>query len=223
MKTYRYILLDWDGNLAKTLHLWIGAIETILQQRDITLPRETLSRVVGGGIVAFLVEHAMLSEAEAMAALEEISELVKQQLPMVELYPDAIDVLRDLEGSGKQLALITSSRRLMVEPILKRFSMDDLFDVIVCAEDTEHRKPHPQPLQKALGLLNATKDEAIMVGDTENDILAAHNAGVDSVLFYPVEHQKFYELDKLMAHEPTYVVSDFWDVEKIAKGLHAPS
>ena len=38
MKEYKYILLDWDGNLAKTLDVWLVAIRTFLLNNDIRLP-----------------------------------------------------------------------------------------------------------------------------------------------------------------------------------------
>ena len=34
----------------------------------------------------------------------------------------------------------------------------------------------------------------------------------DSVLFYPPEHKKFYDLEKLKELEPTYIFDDFKDV-----------
>jgi len=217
MKQYNYILLDWDGNIAQTLNMWPDALDIVLKRQDIHLKRNELIEACGG-VAAFVSTHTHLSEAEGKIVLEEATEIVKDRLPMVELYPDAIDVLRELKNKGKKLALITSSIRVVVEPLLDKFALTDLFDAVVCIEDTEHRKPHAEPLEKALELLGGHANEAIMIGDTEKDILAAHNAGVDSVLFYPVEHQEFYRLDKLMEHTPTYVVSEFWDVAKIAIG-----
>lgn len=219
MKKYQYILLDWDGNLAQTLNMWPDAIDIVLQKQGIHLKRSELIEACGG-VAAFLSTHTELSEAEGKVVLEDATEIVKERLPLVELYPDAIDVLNDLKKSGKKLAVITSSIRSVVTPLLEKFNLNDLFDAVVCIEDTEHRKPHAEPLQKALQILGGNEEEAIMIGDTEKDILAAHNAGVDSILFYPVEHQEFYKLEKLMEHKPTYVVSEFWDITKIASGTH---
>lgn len=54
-----------------------------------------------------------------------------------------------------------------------------------------------------------------MIGDTEKDIAVANNAGIDSVLFYPPEHEEFYSLEKLKEHNPTYVISDFKELIKL--------
>ena len=87
--------------------------------------------------------------------------------------------------------------------------MNRLFDVLVTHHDTENHKPHPEPLEKALAELGGTKELAIMVGDTDKDLGAAANFGIDSMLFYPPEHEKFYPLEKLKGYNPTYVFDDF--------------
>lgn len=51
-----------------------------------------------------------------------------------------------------------------------------------------------------------------MVGDSSSDIIAAQNAGVDSVLFFPTEHAKFYDIKKLIALKPTHTIKDFRDI-----------
>ena len=43
-------------------------------------------------------------------------------------------------------------------------------------DDVEHVKPHPEP-QKALELLDAKPEEALMVGDNHHDIVGGQNAG----------------------------------------------
>ena len=99
--------------------------------------------------------------------------------------------------------------------MLDKYNLKSYFDVIIAADDITEHKPHPEPLHKALMLLGGNTAEAIMIGDSDKDIGAAHNAGMDSILFYPTEHTKFYEFEKLEALKPTYIVSDFRDIKKI--------
>jgi len=89
------------------------------------------------------------------------------------------------------------------------------FDVVITHEDTEKHKPHAEPLEKALAQLGGNKEKAVMIGDSDKDLGAAKNAGVDSILFYPKEHERFYRLDDLKRFGPTYVVDDFREVLKI--------
>ncbi len=216
MKSYQYILLDWDGNLARTLNAWPDALDMVLRARGMVFARKELIQACGG-VASFLADRAGLPHAEGAAVLDEATELVKQMLPDMELYPDAVDVLRELKANGKKLAVVTSSVRVVIEPLLDKFDLAAIFDAVVCIEDTANRKPHAEPLEKALELMGGTKELAVMIGDTEKDILAGHNAGIDSILFYPPEHEDFYDLQELLAHEPTHVVSDFRDIMKLAR------
>jgi phosphoglycolate phosphatase-like HAD superfamily hydrolase len=58
-----------------------------------------------------------------------------------------------------------------------------------------------------------------MVGDSASDIGAANNAGVDSILFFPPSHSRFYDIEKLKNLQPTYIIEDFRDIVRIALQL----
>jgi pyrophosphatase PpaX len=59
---------------------------------------------------------------------------------------------------------------------LKIVGLDKYFETIVTLDDVERAKPDAEPVEKALALLNAKPEEAIMVGDSKYDILAGKNA-----------------------------------------------
>lgn len=217
MKKYNYILLDWDGNIAHTLDLWPDALDEVMQKRGYSLTRQQLIESTWG-FVAYVTEHTDISPEEAAKAMSEAGEIVVSRSPDVELFPDAPEVLKELKNSGKHLALITTSERRMVMPALEKYGITELFETIITDDDIEksERKPHPKPLLMALERMDGTPDEAIMVGDRDKDIVAGQNAGTDTALFCSVEHQKHYRLEKLMEHKPTYVMSEFRDLIKIA-------
>lgn len=210
MKLYEYYLLDWDGNLAKTLDIWLEACRTPLLKRGVQVSDEE----IGASFGAFLSYLQRWGVTDPEAALQEADEVAKQKLPNVELYPDALEVLERLHDSGKKLALITTSPHANIKHLLDKYNLGRLFDVIVSGDDVTQHKPHPEPLEKALNELGGTKEHAVMIGDSDKDLGAAQNFGIDSILFYPDEHRKFYSIDSLKAHQPTYIVSDFKDVLK---------
>jgi pyrophosphatase PpaX len=208
MTKYDYILLDWDGNLAKTLHIWLKAMRIPLEKRGLKLSDEEIA-------TSFGAPHEKFAEwgiTDIEATIDEMDIIAKQTLPSVELYPDALEVLEALHISGRKMALITSSLRENVMHTLERFNMLRYFDAIIANEDTKLHKPHPEPLEKALELLGGDKARAVMIGDSDKDMGAAQNAHIDSILFYPPEHKKFYNLATLQTYAPTYVVSDFRQV-----------
>ena len=54
-----------------------------------------------------------------------------------------------------------------------------VFSVSVCSDDTERRKPFPEPLLKYLELSGAKSTEVLYIGDSEHDMACAKAAGVD--------------------------------------------
>lgn len=204
MGKYQYVLLDWDGNLAKTLDLWLEVCREVLARRGHHLNNQEIA--AGFGALKNQLESLGVNDIEE--AFDEMDELASEKLPNVELYPDVLEVLELLHEKGKSLALITTSWHDTIKHTLEKYNMLKFFSVIVAGDDVTHHKPHPEPLEKAIEALGGTKDKAVMIGDSDKDLGAAANAGVDSILFFPSEHEKFYDLEKLKELKPTYIVDD---------------
>lgn len=205
MKTYTYILLDWDGNLAKTLDVWLDAYRITFKKHSVDVSDEEITDHFGD-IPSFLRE---LGVQDVGAMYEEAHVLARQGLPDAELYPDVLAVLKTLHVAGKQLALITSSPHRNIQTLLEKYSLKPFFGVIVAGDDVTHTKPNPEPFEKALAALGGTKSEAIMIGDSSIDVEGANNAGIDSILFHTPDHGRFFKLEALQALKPTHVIDDF--------------
>lgn len=95
MRSYDYILLDWDGNIAQTLDLWPDALDEVLQKRGFRLTRKQLIDSCAGFVV-YTTTHTNITANEAAKALTEAIDIVNDRLPSVELYPDAPEVLTEL-------------------------------------------------------------------------------------------------------------------------------
>lgn len=212
MKKYKYILLDWDGNLARTLNLWLDALRVPLEKRGYSFTDEQ----IGANFTVFRQRMNALSVGDIDTIIEEADEIVTRDYPNLELYPDALVTLETLHTAGKKLALVTTSRHDQVDPLLIKYNLHNLFDIVICGDDVSEHKPHPEPIEKALDAFGAKKEESIMVGDSASDIDGAHNAGIDSILFFPSEHAKFYDIEKLRKLQPTHIVDDFRKIVHIA-------
>jgi pyrophosphatase PpaX len=210
VKKYDYFLLDWDGNLARTLDIWLEACRIPLEKRGLHLTDEEIAASFGA-VFEYLTAWGV---TDIEQAIDEMDALAKQKLPDVALYPDALEVLEKLHANGKKIALITTSIHENIEHLLEKHYIAQFFDVVIAGDDVKHHKPHPEPLEKALEKLGGTKERAVMIGDSDKDLGAAKNASIDSILFYPEEHTKFYSLEKLETLSPTYVICDFRDVLK---------
>ena len=128
------------------------------------------------------------------------------------MHVGAQEMLDDLKNRGKRIAIFSTIDRPIFEPAIRHNSLDMIAEVCVAGTDVVHRKPHPAGILKALNDLKIPKDQydsVVYIGDKDTDIQAAHNAGVDAILYYPAAHQLFYDLDTLKSHNPEFVITDW--------------
>jgi HAD superfamily hydrolase (TIGR01509 family) len=97
------------------------------------------------------------------------------------LLPGAVDALARLSAASLAQGLVTSGSRPRIERDLARLAVDQYFGVVICGGDTPNRKPHPEPLQVALGRLGVEPGEAAYLGDSPEDVEMARAAGVFAI------------------------------------------
>ena len=52
---------------------------------------------------------------------------------------------------------------------------------MVCGDSTKHPKPSPEPVFLAMENLGVSKPETLFIGDSDTDVNAAANAGIQMV------------------------------------------
>jgi phosphoglycolate phosphatase len=97
------------------------------------------------------------------------------------VYPGAADCLRQLRGLQLKLAVVTNKQQHLARGLLDRLGLGALIQVLIGGDSCERRKPDPQPLQVACEALGVQPADALMVGDSINDVLAARAAGLPVV------------------------------------------
>ena len=98
-----------------------------------------------------------------------------QMLVSTRLYPSVGETLRFFEHKRK--AVVTSKEVRFTRIILEHFEIADCFDALVGGDTLPARKPDPGPVLEALRLVEKPASVAVMIGDSENDIVAGQRAG----------------------------------------------
>ncbi len=93
------------------------------------------------------------------------------------LYPGALAGLRQLRGAGMPIAVVTNKPRAFTLRLLDRLAVKELFAAIVAGDDGVRRKPHGDMLIAACKAMQVAPASTVMIGDSENDVLAARAAG----------------------------------------------
>lgn len=98
-----------------------------------------------------------------------------------------IQVLERLRKSGLRMAVATSSRRAIAEEYLINANVYKFFDLLVCGDEVEKGKPHPEIFIKAAQKLNVQPQQCLMFEDSENGICSAYDAGGVTILFKDIK------------------------------------
>ncbi len=213
MKIYKYILLDWDGCLAKTLDVWLKAYQETFKEYDIHLEDKVITHEVFGdwnGPKKFGI-------TDIDAYTKKLLTIVNKEYSAVKFYDDVPLVIKELKQRGKKLILVTSSQRTTLQSARIFGEIFSSVECILTAEDVQKHKPDPEVIEKALVFLEGTKEESIIVGDSKSDLGAAQNASIDSLLYYPKHNELFYDSKELLSYHPTHVVHEFKKILEVIK------
>ncbi len=99
----------------------------------------------------------------------------------LELY-DGIKKLMDDLSSDFTLAVATNANSTFARKMLDYVGIGNYFETILGYDSVVNAKPHPEMVYKILDTHNIQKHNAQLIGDSHKDIMAASNAGIDSVL-----------------------------------------
>jgi pyrophosphatase PpaX len=177
---YPIVLFDFDGTLVDSgwiiLASFRHATRTVLERE---IPDEILISGVGGsGIVEQMAAIDPHRVDELVDAYREHNEPLHDEL---EAFAGIEELLVELQGQGRRLGVVTAKRRSTVQLAFDRLDLERFFDAVVTRELTEHGKPHPAPVLRALELLGGSQHEAAFVGDSPYDMGAGRAAGVFTV------------------------------------------
>lgn len=185
MKTYKTALFDLDGTLADNYTAIHSALAESFLKHGVPAPTYSeVFRTVGGSILVtarrILAAHGS-DEALAQPICERYLEIFPGRMfdglrPM----PYAREILAALRSRGMKVACFTNKQQEGADAIVEKLGFG--LDAVVGTSLHSPRKPEPAFTEKALGILGASADSAVGVGDSVYDYLAARGAGVDSAL-----------------------------------------
>lgn len=104
----------------------------------------------------------------------------------VQLFPHAADVIKAIHRSGKRNYLYTHRGHSALD-YLKERDLIDCFTDYITHEEGFPAKPSPDAILHLIDTHAIRKENALMVGDRQIDILAAQNAGIRGCFFFPDE------------------------------------
>ena len=169
-------------------------------------------------------------EAKAIAHREFDQQYARYFGPVRPLEPDTRARMLELKALGVRIGVLSNRRRqFMAHEIytVDSTGWHDLFETMVCGDDVERHKPHPDLILKALVNLDVAVDARCWyVGDSTTDVVAAKRAGVTAVFYNGVGWnaawiRKIFPRTPRHPHGPDAVVRSLGALLRIVRRLHA--
>lgn len=180
------LIFDLDGTLIDSLPDLSAALNRMLMglgRRE--LATSEVRAMIGDGTRA-LVKRALGATGGVVGlkqAHEAFSDFYEAALTChTRLYPGVRETLANMRKSGSRLGICTNKSQVMTMSVLKEFGIAEEFTAVIGGDVVPLRKPNPAHLLAVMEQLDATRRDAIMIGDGENDYAAARALCIPVIL-----------------------------------------
>lgn len=193
----RLVMFDLDGTLVDSVPDLAAAVDrTLLALGRAPAGIERVRDWVGNGARVLVrralaggLEHTQIAEQEAEQALQLFMAAYAESHALTRVYPGVAQTLDWLRGQDIPLAIVTNKPQRFVAPLLEEKGLDGYFRWIIGGDSLPQQKPDPAALLHVLAQAGVAGEQALFVGDSRNDVLAAKAAGVPCVaLSYGYNH-----------------------------------
>ena len=182
---YKAIFFDLDGTLTESGEGITKSVQYALEK--IGKPEEDLEKLkvfVGPPLMEQFMKYAGVDEATGRKAVEFYRERYEVK-GIYENHPyEGVEkMLQELKRKGYILAVASSKPEYYVTQILDYFKLSSYFDAVVGSEMNGARTSKSEVIEEALKRINMSdkRNEVLIVGDKEHDVLGARAAGLDCV------------------------------------------
>lgn len=183
--TIQAIMIDLDGTLLDTAPDL--ALAANLMLRELDMPEQstaTIQSYIGKGIQK-LVKRTLTGQLDG----EPDVALFAKALPIYEKhyakhlsdnthpYPGVVDGIKSFKQAGFRLACITNKAEAFTIPLLHATGLYDYFEIVLSGDSLPRKKPDPMPLTHICEYFKVPTQQALLIGDSLNDAIAARAAG----------------------------------------------
>ena len=191
------VLFDLDGVLVDSFDAWFHTFNDGLRHFGFrTLSKTDFAKDFGAPIESDIKKYFI---GKTEKEVENVyNQYFKKRKTRVNLFPQSIYILKNLKKEKIKIGLISNSTKSIVTAILNHFQIKKYFNAIVTMDDVKRRKPHPDMVLKACKMLKISPKNAILVGDTKNDMLAGKRAGCVAVGYKIKGDYRINNLSKLL-------------------------
>jgi HAD superfamily hydrolase (TIGR01509 family) len=179
----KYLLFDNDGVLVETEKYYYEANVKALAEFGLELSFDVYMEIMARGGTAWEVakKHGYSQDKiDKKRAQRDIYYQEFIQNENIEI-DGVLEVLKKLSKSYN-MGIVTTSRRVDFDLVHNKMDIVSYMDFTLCVEEYPRSKPHPDPYLAGMKKFSATKDECIIIEDSQRGLSSAVNAGIECII-----------------------------------------
>nr|WP_275853340.1 HAD family phosphatase [Sulfurimonas sp. SAG-AH-194-C20] len=176
----KYLLFDNDGVLVETEPYYYEANVKALAEFGVELDFDTYMEIMArGGNAWELALNAGITKEAIDAKCERRDIYYREFISTNNIeIKGVLDVLKEL-SKHYEMGIVTTSRRVDFDLIHHSGHITKYMDFTLCVEEYARSKPYPDPYLAGMKKFGASKEECLVIEDSERGLSAAFNAGIE--------------------------------------------
>lgn len=183
-KRYKAVIYDCDGVMFNSLEANRQFYRSVFNDMELSLDFNStdVMRIIHTYSNIDVLRYFFPDKNQFEKALQIAGSI--DYLKLIHLMIIENDLTETLELLKTRVHLaVCTNRSSSMDAVLSEFKLNDYFDCVMTASKASFPKPHPDPLLRILTHFSLNRDEAVFVGDSEIDSVAAKSAGVDFISY----------------------------------------
>ena len=182
------VIFDMDGVIIDSEPVYFKIDKEMFEELNIAVSFEEHSTYVGTSSQnmwdAIIKKHGIPGDPGKLMR-KEYNLYMDYLVNANDLQPidGVMELINGLHENNFKLILASSSRMEIIDIILKKFKLSDLFIAKVSGSELAHSKPHPEIFLRSAQLAGSETKECIVIEDSKNGVAAAKAAGMKCIGF----------------------------------------
>jgi sugar-phosphatase len=179
-------IFDMDGLIVDSEPLWYEAAIEVLNKYDIQLNQDLYNTSIGLRTKEFLhhwFTHFNISLSEIPKSEERITDIVISKVEKSCITMEGVHhAIELIKKRNFKIGLASSSPISLIETVIRKTGLKDVFTIKKSAENLPFGKPHPQVFLDCAEELHSKPTECFCLEDSFNGLIAAKAARMKCIV-----------------------------------------